>query len=125
MGNSCRRSQNWVEVEAYRVKVYESLGDFIHGAYSIITRYYIPTHQLCYNVHDGKLYVFRYKNIEGERLGVTMMSESVVESLVKIVRLEERVQKLKTGWIKEQNVHLHMFDPDVVQMEMEKVTAIK
>ena len=92
-----------VEAELWNVFICDGIMSMIHGSYESLREYYIPKHDISFNIHHEKLNVFRphkgryavSETITNQpmKFGNVKISKDFVESLEKYLILNEELLK--------------------------------
>jgi hypothetical protein len=88
-----------VKVQAYKyeTKIYESVGDMVHGMGIKITEIYIPNEKIIFNKDkQGKMHVFESSGPRGNLVGPVHIQQEVIDKLRMIVKLQNEIDKTKT-----------------------------
>lgn len=93
--------QPLIEAIKYTTTVYTSTSDFIHGHGRPVTEVFIPSHAIGFNILDETLNVFILTKPRDDQQQSIMIEQSMVDHLVKIMKIEEQLQcekiKLKSS----------------------------
>jgi len=86
------KMQPLVEAIKYTTTVYSSSFDYIHGHGRTVTEVFIPSHAIGFHILDETLNVFMLEKPRDDQQQSIMIEQSMVEHLVKIMKIEEQLQ---------------------------------
>ncbi len=96
MGNTSEK----VEAFSYLVDQHDSVGDYIHGEFTTVKEFFIPSYNIIFFINKGNLVIISHNKAQSNKeLTKILLDKDLIDKLLAIHQLEQQAVVLKDQWL--------------------------
>ena len=84
----------------YQVEIYDGVISWTHGFGQIVEEIFIPEKEICFNIGNGKLNVFKINEPRGKGEEINL-DDAMVDKLVNLLELNKKCYETAQAYFKE------------------------